>query len=81
MFEEIVDKEKFTVKIQSMSSNESPIIITQKRIYEKDEGTKELSGSRGMYGLMPELYNLDVNANHELISSILLRNQRKKEAR
>ena len=29
MFEEIVDKEKFTVKIQSMSSNESPIIITQ----------------------------------------------------
>ena len=29
MIEEIVDKEKFTVKIQNMDSNESPIIITQ----------------------------------------------------
>ena len=32
-----------------------------------------------MFGLMPESYNLDVNANHELISSILSENQRKKK--
>lgn len=80
MFEEIVDKEKFTVKIQSMSSNESPIIITQSEFMRRMKEQQELSGSGGMqmFGLMPESYNLDVNANHELISSILAEKSKKK---
>ena len=80
MFEEIVDKEKFTVKIQSMSSDESPIIITQSEFMRRMKEQQELSGSGGMqmFGLMPESYNLDVNANHELISSILSEKSKKK---
>ena len=46
MFEEIVDKEKFTVKIQSMSSDESPIIITQSEFMRSDERTARIIGLR-----------------------------------
>lgn len=80
MIEEIVDKEKFTVKIQSMSSNESPIIITQSEFMRRMKEQQQLSGAGGMqmFGSMPESYNLDINANHELISSILLEKSKKK---
>ena len=80
MIEEIVDKEKFTVKIQSMSSDESPIIITQSEFMRRMKEQQQLSGAGGMqmFGSMPESYNLDINANHELISSILLEKSKKK---
>ena len=44
---------------------------------------QELSNSEGMqmFGLMPESYNLDVNANHELISIILVEKSKKKRKR
>ena len=78
MIEEIVDKEKFTVKIQSMSSNESPIIITQSEFMRRMKEQQQLSGSSQMFGLIPESYNLDINANHELISSVLVEKSKKK---
>ncbi len=80
MIEEIVDKEKFTVKIQSMSSNESPIIITQSEFMRRMKEQQQLSGNGGiqMFGSIPESYNLDINANHELISSILVEKSKKK---
>jgi len=83
MIEEIVDKEKFTVKIQSMSSNESPIIITQSEFMRRMKEQQQLSGAGGMqmFGSMPESYNLDINANHELISSILVEKSKKKRNR
>ena len=63
-----------------MSSDESPIIITQSEFMRRMKEQQELSGSGGMqmFGLMPESYNLDVNANHELISSILIEKSKKK---
>jgi molecular chaperone HtpG len=80
MIEEIADKEKFTVKIQSMSSNESPIIITQSEFMRRMKEQQQLSGNGGMqmFGSIPESYNLDINANHELISSILGEKSKKK---
>tara|TARA_Y100000385_G_scaffold53181_1_gene50576 strand:+ start:249 stop:2153 length:1905 start_codon:yes stop_codon:yes gene_type:complete len=80
MIEEIVDKEKFTVKIQSMSSDESPIIITQSEFMRRMKEQQQSSGSGGMqmFGSMPESYNLDVNSNHEIIGKILKQKTKKK---
>ena len=80
MIEDVVDTEKFTVKIQNMSSEESPIIITQSEFMRRMKEQQQLSGSGGMqmFGSMPENYNLDVNANHELISSLLVEKSKKK---
>jgi len=80
MIEDVVDKEKFTVKIQNMSSEESPIIITQSEFMRRMKEQQQLSGSGGMqmFGSMPENYNLDINANHELISNLLVEKSKKK---
>ena len=63
-----------------MSSNESPIIITQSEFMRRMKEQQQLSGAGGMqmFGSMPESYNLDINANHELISSILVEKSKKK---
>ena len=80
IIEEIVDKEKFTVKIQSMDSNASPVIITQSEFMRRMKEQQQLSGSGGMqmFGSIPESYNLDINANHKLISTILIEKSKKK---
>ena len=80
IIEEIVDKEKFTVKIQSMDSNASPVIITQSEFMRRMKEQQQLAGSGGMqmFGSIPESYNLDINANHKLISTILIEKSKKK---
>jgi len=80
IIEEIIDKEKFTVKIQSMDSNASPVIVTQSEFMRRMKEQQQLSGSGGMqmFGSIPESYNLDINANHELISNILIEKSKKK---
>ncbi len=79
--EEIVPKQKFNVQLEAMDSHASPFIITQPEFMRR---MKEMSqtGGGGMFGMgnMPEIYNLVVNTNHELISEILnTKTQKKKE--
>lgn len=79
--EEIVPKEKFTVQMEAMDSNANPFVITQPEFMRR---MKEMSqtGGGGMFGMgnMPEMYNLVVNTNHELVSEILnTKTQKKKE--
>jgi len=79
--EEIVPKQKFSVQLEAMDSKANPFIITQPEFMRR---MKEMSqtGGGGMFGMgnMPEMYNLVVNTNHELISKILnTKTQKKKE--
>ncbi|HET8838154.1 MAG TPA: molecular chaperone HtpG [Flavobacteriaceae bacterium] len=81
-FEEVVPKEKYTVQLEAMDSNAAPLIITQPEFMRR---MKEMSqtGGGGMFGMgnMPEMYNLVVNTNHELISEILNTKTKKKQER
>ena len=74
VFEGVVNKEKFTVQIQSMSSDEAPIIVTQSEFIRRMMEQQKMGGG-GFYGAFPEMYNLVVNANHETISSILAKDE------
>jgi molecular chaperone HtpG len=80
ILEEGVDKEKFTVIIQNMSSSDSPIVITQSEFMRRMKEQQQLSGGGGMqmFGSVPESYNLAINSNHELISKILKEKVKKK---
>ena len=80
MIEGEVEKEKFTVQIQNMGSNENPIVITQSEFMRRMKEQQQLSGGGGMqmFGQMPESYNLVVNSNHELIGNILNEKTKKK---
>ncbi len=70
--EGVVPKEKYTVQLEALDSNSNPFIITQPEFMRR---MKEMSatGGGGMMGMgtMPDMYNLVVNTNHELMGKIL----------
>ena len=82
VFEEAVNKEKFTVELEPMSSDASPVVITQSEFMRRMK-EQQMSGGGGnmMFGNMPEMYNLVVNTNHPLISTILETKTEKKKER
>lgn len=70
LFNNVLDKEKFSVQFESMSASDAPIIITQPEFIRRMMEQQKLGGG-GFYGAFPEKYNLVVNGNHEKISEIL----------
>lgn len=80
--EEIVPKEKFTVQMEAMDSTANPFVITQPEFMRRMKEMNQTGGS-GMFGMgnMPEMYNLMVNTNHELVSEILNTKTKKKKER
>lgn len=82
MIENAVPKETYTVQLESMDSNASPFIITVPEFMRR---MKEMSaaGGGGMMGMgnLPEMYNLVVNTNHELVGQILHTKTDKKRTR
>lgn len=71
-FETVVAKEKYTVQLEAMDSNAAPIIVTEPEFMRRMKEMQQTGGG-GMFGMgnMPEMYNLVVNTNHELMSQIL----------
>jgi molecular chaperone HtpG len=76
-FENVVSKEKFNVKFESMSEDEAPIIITQPEFIRRMMEQQKLGGG-GFYGAFPETYNLIVNANHEKVVGLLTKDEEEK---
>ena len=72
VLEGLVPKQKYSVQMESLDSNDAPFMITQPEFMRR---MKEMSqtGGGGMFGMgnMPEMYNLVVNTNSELASNIL----------
>lgn len=70
LFEETVDKDKFTVSFESMSESDAPIIITQPEFIRRMMEQQKVGGA-GFFGAFPERYNLVVNGNHSKITEVL----------
>ncbi len=81
-FEKVIPKEKYTVQLEAMDSTAAPLIITQPEFMRRMKEMQQTGGG-GMFGMgnMPEMYNLVVNTNHELISEILNTKTEKKQER
>jgi molecular chaperone HtpG len=78
---ELVPKEKFSVQLEAMDSSSSPFIITEPEFMRRMKEMQRTGGG-GMFGMgnLPEMYNLIVNTNHELVTEILnTKTQKKKE--
>jgi molecular chaperone HtpG len=82
MIENAVPKQTYTVQLEAMDSKASPFIITVPEFMRR---MKEMSasGGGGMMGMgnLPEMYNLVVNTNHELVGEILNTKTAKKRDR
>ncbi len=72
VFEGALSSEKFNVQFESMNESDSPITITQPEFMRRMADMNKIGGGNGMFmGNMPEMYNLIVNSNHPLVSTIL----------
>lgn len=73
---EAVVPKAYTVQLESLDSDATPFIITQPEFMRRMKEMSQ-SGGGGMFGMsnMPEMYNLVVNANSELATSILQANE------
>ena len=82
LLKEVVPSEKFMVQLEAMESSASPFIITQPEFMRRMKEMQQTGGG-GMFGMgnMPEMYNLVVNTNSELIGQILNTKTRKKQER
>jgi molecular chaperone HtpG len=65
-----------------MDSNSAPFMITQPEFMRRMKEMQQTGGG-GMFGMgnMPEMYNLVVNTNSELVSEILNTKTKKKQER
>jgi molecular chaperone HtpG len=80
---ETIPAEKFTVQMEALDSNANPFIITEPEFMRRMKEMQQSGGSGGMFGMggMPEMYNLVVNTNHELVGEILNTKTKKKKER
>ncbi len=80
---EIIPQDKFTVQLEAMDSNANPFIITQPEFMRRMKEMQQTGGGGGMFGMgnMPDMYNLVVNTNNELIGEILTTKTAKKKER
>jgi molecular chaperone HtpG len=70
LFDNSVEKEKFTVNIESLSETDLPIMLTRNEFMRRYQDMEKLSGQKSFYGAFDH-YNLIVNGNHELSTQLL----------
>ncbi|MAD96745.1 MAG: molecular chaperone HtpG [Flavobacteriaceae bacterium] len=82
MIESAVPSETYTVQLEAMDSSASPFMITVPEFMRRMK-EMQATGGGGMFGMsnMPDMYNLVVNTNHELVSEILNTKTEKKQQR
>ena len=80
LVKETINDEKFIIKLEPMDSNENPFIITNPEFMRRMKEMQQ-SGGGGMFGSgnMPDMYNLVVNTNSDLVNQIVNTKTKKKQ--
>ncbi|CAM1340621.1 molecular chaperone HtpG [Tenacibaculum amylolyticum] len=71
VIEGAVNNSSYTVQLEAMDSSSSPFLITVPEFMRRMKEMSATGGGMMGMGNMPEMYNLVVNTNHELVSEIL----------
>ncbi|MFD1064051.1 molecular chaperone HtpG [Winogradskyella litorisediminis] len=82
LLKEVVPSEKFSVQLEAMDSSATPFMITQPEFMRRMKEMQQTGGGgMNMFGNMPEMYNLVVNTNSDLVGEILNTKTKKKQER
>lgn len=81
-FERVIAEESYTVQLQDMDSESAPLIITQPEFMRRMK-EMQATGGGGFMGMsnMPDMYNLVINTNSDLIQTILNAKTEKRRTR
>ena len=80
MIESVVTQSGYTVQMEAMDSKTLPFVLTQPEFMRRMKEMQQTGGG-GMMGNMPDMFNLVVNTNHELVGQILNTKTTKKRER
>ncbi len=67
--EAVIPKEKYTIQLEALDSKELPFIITQPEFMRRMKDMQQ-SGGNNMFGSMPEIHNVIININNDLVNTI-----------
>ena len=78
-----IPSEKFSVQLEAQDSDAAPFMITQPEFMRRMKEMQASGGGGGMqmFGNMPEIHNLIVNTNSDLVGEILSTKTKKKQER
>lgn len=71
VFENVIDKTRFHVVFESLSTSDLPVMITQPEFMRRMKDMSALGGGYSFMGAMPDNYNLVINSNHALILQLV----------
>lgn len=64
------DKAKFDVKAEGLDEKDLPLVITQSEFMRRMKDMAQFGGGYSFYGEMPDSFNLVINTNHPLITTL-----------
>jgi len=80
MIEKVIGENGYTVQLEALDSSSLPFVLTQPEFMRRMKEMQKTGGG-GFMGAMPDMYNLVVNTNHELVGHILETKSSKKRDR
>lgn len=80
IIESVVSASGYTIQMEAMDSQSLPFVLTQPEFMRRMKEMQQTGGG-GMMGNMPDMFNLVVNTNHELVGQILQTKTSKKRER
>jgi molecular chaperone HtpG len=74
IFDKAINNTAMKVEIESQQADAMPVTITMEEWMRRMKDMSKLGGGGGMnfYGSMPDNYKVAINANHKIISKILI---------
>lgn len=78
--EKAIDNKSFTVKLEDLSLDDAPFVITLPEFMRRMKEMQQAGGNMFAMGDFPQMYNLIVNANSDLANEILKKPEDEKEA-
>ena len=78
--EAVIPKEKYTIQLEALDSKELPFIITQPEFMRRMKDMQQ-SGGNNMFGSMPEIHNVIINVNNDLVNTIFSSKSKAKRER
>ena len=71
LFEEGLNDKKLNISVEAMPIDELPVVITVPEFMRRMNDMAATSGQNSMFGTMPLMYNVAINANHAVTQKIL----------
>ncbi|SHJ70742.1 molecular chaperone HtpG [Reichenbachiella agariperforans] len=72
IFEKAINDKNSTVAVESLASDEMPVIVTMPEFMRRmKDMQRQGGGGMMMMGDMPDQYNVAINANHPLVAKVL----------